>query len=380
MLIKGFGATSPIGLFRIVLGLVVFTTCVVQAQMPPPRVEVIEIKAQEVRHWERYSGRISALESVDVRPQVTGQIEKVLFREGELVERGQPLFIIDPRPFEAAVKIAQASLTTATAQARLTGYELKRSQDLLADKLISQSIHDEALTADDIAKAAVLRAESQLMSANINLEYAHITAPISGRLGRAELTVGNIVGAGPGAPLLTTIVSDTRVFAEFQLDEQGYLKLRAGSPEGQQMPVALSVSNSVDSTYSGYLHAIDNQIDSETGTIRARAIFDNTDGNLIPGMFAEVRVGTAIEKGVYFVPERAVGTNQDRKFVYLVDDQNVVQYREITLGRQLKGLRTVVSGLSDGDKVVVNGLSRIRPQSLVEAVPATPSDEIVTSY
>ncbi|WP_075186503.1 efflux RND transporter periplasmic adaptor subunit [Teredinibacter haidensis] len=353
------------------LGLFASWMPLAHAQMPPPKVEVIKVSASEIRHWDHFSGRISAVESVEVRPLVGGRIDQILFKDGQLVKRGQALFVIDPRPFEAAVKQAEATLSTAKAQARLTRQEHTRSQELLDNKLISQSIYDEALTANDVAKAAVLQAEGQLLNANLNLEYAHIVAPISGRVGRAELTAGNIVGAGPSAPLLTTIVAESQVYAEFRVDEQSYLDLLENAQAPSDMPVFINLSNNAQTVYEGHVHAFDNQLDAASGTIRARAVFNNTDGVLIPGMYANVRIGSAIKQQVYLVPERAIGTNQNRKFVYIIDEQNLAQYREVTLGDQFKGQRVVRSGLTVGEHVAVNGLSHIRPQAPVDIAPAS---------
>ncbi len=349
------------------------------AQMPPPKVEFLEMASSSIRQWVSYSGRISPVESVVVKPLVGGRIDQVLFNDGELVERGQALFVIDPRPYEAAVKQAEALLETAKAKVRLATQELKRSQELLVGSLISQSIYDESLTAKDVAVAAVLQAESQLLSANLNLEYAHIVAPISGRVGRAELTVGNIVAAGISAPTLTTIVAQSQVYAEFRVDEQSYLDLLQNSPSPAKMPVLLTLANAVAHSHKGYLHAFDNHIDSASGTVRARALFNNEDGSLIPGMYASIEVGSALKQSAYLIPERAIGTDQDRKFVYIIDDQNHVQYRQVDLGQQFQGQRVVHSGLANGDRVAVNGLSRIRPQALVEPVPAVTQKSIAIS-
>lgn len=354
------------------------------AQQGAPKVEVLEMKANELRQWSDFSGRITAVERVDVRPLVSGRIEQVMFSDGELVEKGQLLFVIDPRPFEAAVKQAEASLATAKARARLTGQDLQRSQELLGNKLISQSRYDESLTADDVAKAAILQAESQLLNAKLDLEYAHVVAPIAGRVGRAELTAGNIVGAGANAPLLTTIVDHKRVYADFRVDEQTYLHLAASGSESNTMPVTLSFgegaeASSGDGTLKGKLYAFDNQLDSNSGTIRARAIFPNESGRLVPGMFANVRIGSASKRAEYVIPERAIGTNQDRKFVYVVDANNTVQYREVKLGDQIRGQRVVREGLNSGDRVVVGGLSRVRPQSTVDPVPVDNAAELAAN-
>ncbi|TVZ37597.1 multidrug efflux system membrane fusion protein [Alteromonadaceae bacterium 2753L.S.0a.02] len=348
------------------------------AQMPPPKVEVLELMPQEMRQWDHFSGRISAVESVEIRPLVSGRIEKVLFREGQRVELGQALFVIDPRPFEAEVKRAEATLATARAKLHLSAQAFRRSSELLGDKLISQSVYDESLTDNEIAKAAVLEAESQLLNAQLDLEYAHIDAPIAGTVGRAELTAGNIVGAGAAAPVLTTIVAQERVYAEFRVDEQSYLKFIRDEARPSEMPVQLSLKNDPQMRFEGHIHAFDNHLDSTSGTIRGRAVFENSNGMLTPGMYADVHVGSVQKQAVFVLPERAIGTNQDRRFVFVVDDENVAQYREIVLGEQLRGQRIIRSGISAGDRVVVNGLSRVRAQTPVNPVAAEITQDVAS--
>lgn len=368
--------TKPLTYLVFVVLAVCSSQILAQAAPAAPKVDFLQLKESKVRQWNDFSARISAVESVEVRPLVGGRIENVLFSEGQDVAQGQPLFTIDPRPFEAAVKKAEAALATANAHARLTAQELARSQDLISSKLISQSVFDQEHTDNQVAQASVLQAESSLLEAQLNLEYAHITAPIAGRVGRAELTAGNVVGGGASAPVLTTIVARDRVYAEFRVDERTYLTFTHTLSASSQMPVQLVLGDEQRTLYKGYVLAFDNHLDAASGTIRTRAVFDNTDNRLVPGMYVSVRLGSAKTRNSLLIPERAIGTNQDRKFVYVIDDANIAQYREISLGKQHQGLRIVNDGLQVGERVVINGLARLRPNTPVDPVASQASKNI----
>lgn len=346
-----------------------------QAAVPPaPSVDVVVMTPQSVRTWANYSGRLVPVESAAIKPLVGGTIQQVLFEEGQQIKKGQPLFMIDPRPHQAALQGAQAQLATAQSRARLTQDELKRASQLIGAKLVSQSLYDAAVSASQVAQAEVKQAEAAVNKAQINLDYAHVVAPISGRVGRAELTVGNVVDAGINAPVLTQVVSNDKLYVDFNVDEASYIQLLPSVKSGQKMPVDLTLlgGDSV-APHRGYISAFDNHFDTASGTIRARAIFDNKDGDLTAGMFAKVRVGSANESGALLIPERAIGTNQSKKFVMVVDANNIATYREVSLGDHYEGQRLVLSGLNAGDKVIVNGLSHVRPQTPVAPnVIATP--------
>lgn len=339
-----------------------------------PSVEVLVLQPIEVRQWSHFSGRLTPVESVVIKPLVGGTIQQVLFREGDSVTKGQPLFVIDPRPHEAAVKRAKAQLMTAQSQARLSHDELKRSEKLLDSKLLSQSLYDNARTLNQVSEAAILQAESALSEAELNLEYANIVAPINGRVGRAEMTVGNVVQAG--VPELTTIVAGDKLYAEFRVSEPVYLQLMRSKTAAKKMPVELTLADDSKAVYRGHLHAFDNHLDASSGTIRARAIFDNKDGVLTPGMFANIALGSASVKPELLVPERAIGTNQSKKFVYVIDSENTVQYREVTLGQQYRGYRIIREGINAGDTVAVNGFTHIRPNMTVQPVTVDVSTEL----
>ena len=332
---------------------------------PAPAVDVVVVQPQEIRTWANFSGRLSPVESAAIKPLVSGTIQQVLFKDGQQVKKGQPLFVIDPRPHQASVQRAQAQLATAQSRAKLARDELSRSQQLITAKLVSQSIYDSALSSDQVAQAAVQEADAALSQAKLNLEYAHISAPISGRISRAELTIGNVVEAGPNAPQLAQIVASDKLYAEFNVDEATYIQFVRNTKVAEKMPVELTLASASGVSYQGYITAFDNRLDTNSGTIRARAVFDNNDGALTAGMFANVRLGSAEKTATLLVPERAIGTNQSKKFVLVVDEKNVATYHEITLGYHYEGQRVILTGVNAGDKVIVNGLSHVRPNSVV---------------
>lgn len=339
------------------------------AAVPPaPAVEVVVLESQVVRTWAGFSGRLAPVESAAIKPLVSGTIQQVLFTEGQQVKKGQPLFVIDPRPHQASVQRAQAQQATAQSRAKLAKDELQRSEQLIGAKLISQSVYDAALSAHQVALAEVKQAEAALNQAKLDLEYAHITAPISGRVGRAELTLGNVVEAGVNAPVLTQIVANDKLYAEFNVDEATYVQLVRNTKDVQAMPVELSLAGDNSATYQGHIYAFDNRLDTNSGTIRARAIFDNSDGALTAGMFANVRLGSAEKIQALLVPERAIGTNQSKKYVLVVDENNTANYREVVLGDYYDGQRLVQVGVNAGEKIIVNGLSHVRPKSVVNPV------------
>ena len=335
------------------------------AAPPAPAVEVVVVQPQEIRSWASFSGRLAPVESAAIKPLVSGTIQQVLFKDGQQVKKGQPLFVIDPRPHQASVQRAQAQLATAKSRAKLAHDELNRSQQLITAKLVSQSIYDSALSSDQVAQAAVQETEAALSQAKLNLEYAHIGAPISGRISRAELTVGNVVEAGPNAPLLAQVVANDKLYAEFNVDEATYIQFVRNNKSTEKMPVELTLASASGVAYQGYIASFDNRLDTNSGTIRARAVFDNKDGALTAGMFANVRLGSAEKTSALLVPERAIGTNQSKKYVLVVDEKNVANYREITLGDHYQGQRVILSGVNAGSKIIVNGLSHVRPNSVV---------------
>ncbi|GGY73969.1 MexE family multidrug efflux RND transporter periplasmic adaptor subunit [Cellvibrio zantedeschiae] len=346
------------------------------AAPPAPTVDVVVVQPQQIRTWANFSGRLSPVESAAIKPLVSGTIQQVLFKDGEQVKKGHQLFVIDPRPHQASVQRAQAQLATAQSRAKLARDELNRAQQLITAKLVSQSIYDSAVSNDQVAQAAVNEADAALNQAKLNLEYAHISAPISGRISRAELTVGNVVEAGPNAPQLAQIIASDKLYAEFNVDEATYIQFVRNTKSAEKMPVELTLASAANVTYQGYITAFDNRLDTTSGTIRARAVFDNNDGALTAGMFANVRLGSAEKLTTLLVPERAIGTNQSKKFVLVVDEKNLATYHEITLGDHYQGQRIVLNGINAGDKVIVNGLSHVRPNTVVNPSVEKPAAQV----
>ncbi len=332
-----------------------------QPQAMPVTIETVQ--PEPVQIWQTFSGRITAVDYAEIRPQVGGTITEIRFKDGQQVEKGKILFVIDPRPYKAAVAEARAALASAQDQASLAQKTFKRTQGLIKTDSISRKVYDERNNAVKTSQAAVASARATLEQANINLDYAYVKAPISGVVSRAEITEGNLVQSSPNAPLLTTIVSVNGVYADFDIDEQTYLQRIRGIKEIPTIPVELRL-NSGDEVYEGFLKSIDNRLNDTTGTIRARAFFENKEYSLLPGMFAEVRLTSPVEEEHILVPERAINTNQDRKFVYVVEDGKAMP-RPVTLGSSLKGHRVIASGLEPGDKVITEGVIRLRPNTPV---------------
>lgn len=349
------------------------------AAPPPPVAEIITMQAEKVRTWNSFSGRLAAVDIAEIKPLVGGELQQVKFDDGQQVEKGDLLFVIDPRPYQAAVKRAEAQLASARSRAKLADDELKRTQQLVKKKLVSESVFDAARNEYQVANAAIEEARSALAQTKLDLDYCYIRAPFSGQVSRAELTVGNIIETSPNAPVLTTLVANDKLYAEFDVDEQTYIKSVRHSQSDEPMPVQMTLAADESVSYKGKIHSFDNQLDTSSGTIRARAIFDNTDGALTPGMYANLKLGSAQEQDVMLIPERAIGTNQDKKFVYVLNDDNEATYRQVTLGQHHDERRIINSGLQSGDRVVVNGLSHIRPNSKVTPKPVDPAQQVAAT-
>lgn len=339
----------------------------VSAAPAAPEVEVTAIQPEELRQWREFSGRLTAVDYVEIRPRVGGTIQKVAFSDGDYVEKGDLLFVIDPRPFEAAVARAEADIASAKSQLVLAEAELKRAEELVERSFVSKSAYDKRKNDHEVALATLKSAEAQLTTAKLNLDYAHVTAPVSGIVSRAEITVGNVIEAGPAAPVLTTLVSNDQLYAEFNVDERTYIAAKRQASKGGSMPIVMTLAGDASVSYEGELSSFDNRLDLRSGTIRARAVFANTDGALTPGMFADIRLGSPAKEEVLVVSDKAIGTDQDKKFVYTVNSDNIVEYREVKLGRNVGGGRVVLAGLEAGERVVVNGLQRVRPNIQVTA-------------
>jgi membrane fusion protein, multidrug efflux system len=336
-------------------------------------VSVAAVGENEVTAWDEFSGRLEAVERVDVRSRVAGAVQAVHFREGMLVKKGDLLITIDPAPYAAEAQRAEAQVAAAQAHFTHAQSDHARAQRLWDDKAISQREFEDRLNAMREAEANLHAAQAQLETAKLNLGYTQVRAPISGRIGKLEITTGNLVAAGPGAPVLTTLVSVSPIYASFDTDEQVVTRALGSLPGGssartliERIPVQMGTAATDDTPHQGRLQLIDNQVDAKSGTIRVRATFDNKDGTLIPGQFARIRMGQAQTTRALLVNERAVGTDQNKKFVLVVGADNKAEYREVSLGASVGGLRIVKGGLKAGERIVVNGLQRVRPGSLVQ--------------
>ncbi len=344
-------------------------TAAASAAPPPVPVSVAAVLQQSVTEWDEFSGRVKAIDHVEVRPQVSGLIDGVHFKDGQLVKKGDLLFTIDPRPFQAELARTEAVLAGAQAHIALAQTNLDRSHQLIASHAIAQVDLDQSNDTFLEADAALKAAQAAVQTAQLNLAYTTIASPVTGRVSRAEITVGNLVGDGATAPVLTTVVSVSPVYVEFEIDEQTFLKYAANGASGNSgidhIPVSMGLANEDGYPHQGHLESIDNQLDTTSGTIRVRAVFDNPSGELTPGLYAKVRSGGSAAQSAILVDDRAVGTDQDKKFVMVVGADNRVSYRVVTLGPMVNGLRVVRSGLQKDEKIVVNGLQRVRPNSLV---------------
>lgn len=340
---------------------------------PPPEVSVSQPIVEPVQDMLEFTGRTVAVESVDVRARVSGYITKVAFTEGAIVKAGDVLFQIDPREYEAAVLRAEGDVARLRAQLARAQSELARNEALRPSGAASARELEKAIADRGSAEGDLKAKLAQLDTARLDLEFTRVTAPIAGRVGRAEITAGNLVVVGAaGGPILTTIVSLDPMQVLFDTDERAILRLRKAAiaadgvarPEAvadANVPVAMAVADEDDFPHKGTIDFIDNQVDPSTGTIRVRAVVPNPNGLLAPGLFVRVRVPVGAAHDATLVTDRAVGTDQDRKYLLVVNDQNVVEYRPVKLGARHGTLREVTEGLAAGEWLVVNGLQRVRP-------------------
>lgn len=355
----------------------------------PVAVNVQTITPQKLRLWNDFSGRLRAIDAAEIRPEVSGRITEVRFHDGQSVKAGDILLVIEPLPYEAAEARAEARVASAKANLQLAAANQTRNVNLLHTKVIAQREFDTTDSANNAAAADVLVAQADLKTARVDLDHAYVKAPISGRVSRAELTVGNYVQNGAAAPLLTSIVSENGIYADFEVDEQTYLNTirdaAVGNLQEGKIPVELAISGDAGQTCRGFIQNFDNQLDSRSGTIRARAKFDNADSTLVPGMFVSVRLASSRERDLMLIPDRAIGFDQSKKFAFVVSADRKVVYREVELGRELGGQRVVLKGLNSGDRVIVDGLQRVHadalvsPQEAAAPVPAATNDTVKTA-
>lgn len=369
---RSFHLRRPaVSLATAVLALAVVATGCEKAQSapPPPQVTVAPAVSRVVADQADFTGHFEAVNSVEVRPRVSGFVERVAFTEGATVRQGDVLFAIDARQYEADVARAEAQLEQARTRKGLAEMELTRAQRLVSTQAISREELDARTSGRAESDAAVRAAEAAVRTARLNLEWTVVRAPITGRVSRANVTAGNLVQAGP--TLLTTIVSLDPIYVYFDSDEQAYLKYMhagaAGAARPVGKPVYIGLAGEDGFPHEGRLDFVDNRIDRTAGTIQARAILPNKSLLFAPGLFARVRLVSGDRRPATLVQDRSIGTDQDRKFVLVLKDDNTVEYRPITLGRLVDGLRVVESGLAPGERVVVNGLMRVRPGMKVVA-------------
>ncbi|HEX4119020.1 MAG TPA: efflux RND transporter periplasmic adaptor subunit [Verrucomicrobiae bacterium] len=351
-----------------------------EAAAPPPApVTVNQPISKEVTEWDEYQGRIEPVASVEVRARVNGYLESIHFTDGAEVKQGDLLFVIDPRPYQAELDRAQAELAEAQTRFELASNDFVRGQRLLKAKAISEEEADARAKAEREAAAAIQSSAASVEMAKLNMDYTHVTAPISGRIGRKMITVGNLVNASQGeSTLLATIVSMDPIYCYFDADEGAILKYQKLAREGQEaslnggkVPCEVELGNESGFPHRGLLDFVDNHVDSQTGTLEVRALLENHDRILQPGFFARARVPGSSKYAALLIPDLAVGTDQSQKFVFIVDDKDMVQYVPVSLGPLVDGLRVVRSGLKPNDWVVVNGLMTIRPGVKVAATHAT---------
>jgi multidrug efflux system membrane fusion protein len=342
-------------------------------------VMVATVVQSDVSTWDEFSGRLEAVERVDVRSRVAGAVQAVHFQEGALVRAGDLLITIDPAPYAAEVERAQAQVVAAQSRLDNAKSEFDRAQRLWDESAIARRELEEKVNGQREAQANVRAAEAALQSSRLSLGYTQVRAPVAGRVGRLEVTVGNLVPAGPGAPVLTTLVSVSPIYASFDADEQVVARALRDLPgpavtarnKLETIPVLMNTAFGGEIPNRGRLQLVDNQVNAKSGTVRVRAVFDNFDGVLIPGQFAQIRLGRAKATQALLISERAVGTDQSKKFVLVVGDDNKAAYREVSLGAAVDGLRIVTAGLKPDERIVVNGLQRVRPGSLVAPTPVT---------
>ncbi|WP_218354071.1 efflux RND transporter periplasmic adaptor subunit [Alteromonas lipotrueiana] len=330
-------------------------------------VDVAPVVAQRITEWDSFTGRLEAPQQVSLRPRVSGYIDYVAFEEGEYVEQGDTLFLIDNRQFKAEVERLEAQLRSARSQLRLATQDKTRAQSLRQSQSVSQEVLDTRTSGVEQAQAQVAQTEAALELARLNRGFARVDAPISGRVSRANITKGNYVTAGQS--VLTSIVSTQKLYAYFDIDETTWLNYQQqkSSEAVAAQPVAMRLANESDYKHWGKINFVDNQVNNDTGTLRVRAVFENEDNSLIPGLFAHLKLAGAKPIDGILVAEKAIGTDLNNKYVMVVNKDNKVEYRAVTMGDKVSGsLRIIKSGLKAQDTIVVNGLQRVRPGATVK--------------
>jgi RND family efflux transporter MFP subunit len=349
-----------------------------QAAPPPaplPQVTVSRPLTRDVTDWDEHTGRLEAVDSVEVRARVSGYLQSVHFTDGAIVEKGALLFVIDPRPYQAELDRAKAAVEQATARYERTQKDLARAKQLVEVRAISQEELDTRSADRREAEESVQAARAAVEAARLNVEFTEVRAPIRGRISRQLVTDGNLVNGGTAnATLLTTIVSLDPIYAYFEVDERSYLKhgrqLREGNRPGARdakIRVHLGLATDTGFPHEGRLDFIDNRLDPNTGTMTGRAIFPNRNLALVPGLFARIRVPGSGQYQALLIPDGAIGSDQTQRFALVVNDQGTVEYRKVELGPLVDGLRVIRDGLKPDEWVIVNGVQRVRAGAKVDA-------------
>jgi RND family efflux transporter MFP subunit len=341
----------------------------------PPKVTVSQPVVRELIEWDEYTGRLEAVDSVEVRAQVSGYLQSVHFKEGAIVKKSDLLFIIDPRPYQAELDRTEAELRLAQARLELARNDLARVKKLAGTRAISEQEVDTRAANERVAQATVEQSEAAIEAANLNVEFTQVRAPITGRISRELVTKGNLINGGTGGTLLTTIVSLDPIYCYAEADEQSYLRYTRLAQEGRrpssrqvENPAYLALADETGFPHKGYMNFVDNQLDPNTGTIRGRAVFPNPDLTLTPGLFARVRIPGSAKYKAIMIPDEAIGSDQSQRFVMIVNDQNTAEYRKVVLGPIVNGLRIIREGINSEDWVIVKGIQRVvRPGIKIEA-------------
>jgi RND family efflux transporter MFP subunit len=339
--------------------------------LPAPEVTVSKPEQKEVVNWNEFTGRTAAVKLVSVTPRVSGYIVDIPFKEGDVVHKGDLLFQIDPRPYQHACEQAVGQLQQAQANQQLQDVTFARQQRLRETGVIAKEDYDTALSNKNQAASQVISAQAALASAQLNLEFTHVTSPISGRVSRQLVNIGNLVQAD--STQLTTVVSIDPIYAYFSMDELAALRYQRLVREGKlaasqdgKVPVYLQLQDETGFPHQGTIDFSDNAFDSSTGTLLVRGTFPNLDGFLTPGNFVRVRLASSPKYNALLVADRAIGSDQDQSFVYVVDSKNIARLRHVKIGQLAEGLRVVKSGLQPDDEVIINGIIKVRPDSLVK--------------
>ncbi|CAI0811998.1 efflux RND transporter periplasmic adaptor subunit [Serratia proteamaculans] len=326
---------------------------------PPPAVSTADVVIKPISQWDAFNGRIEAVQSVQLRPRVSGYIDKVNYTEGDEVKKGQVLFTIDDRTYRAAREQAQAELVRARNQAALARSESGRTEKLIGSQAISTEVWEQRRSSAAQAQSNVLAAQAQFDLAQLNLDFTRVIAPIDGRASRAMITAGNLVTTGDSASVLTTLVSLDKVYVYFDVDEATFLRYQNDGRRTAKLPVKVGLVGEDGYPHQGTVDFTDNQLNAGTGTIRMRALLENADRRFTPGLFARVQMPGSAVFNAMLINDKSVLTDQDRKFVYIVDKDGKAQRRDIEVGRVADGLRIVQKGLAAGDRVIVDGMQKV---------------------